>query len=142
MTVAGAVASVGLALAGLLHCVWVFSTWPLSSRDEYARVVVGVQDETRAPSASLTLTVALLLLMASYLVAARSDLTPYGGPAWITGVGVWVIAVVLLIRGTGGLVVSGFGLGNTPPEFARWDLRIYSPLCLILGVLAAACALD
>ncbi|CUU60576.1 Protein of unknown function (DUF3995) [Parafrankia irregularis] len=141
MTVAGAVAGVGLALAGFLHCVWVFSTWPLSSRDEYARVVVGVEDETRAPSAPLTLTVALLLLTASYLVAARSDLMPSGGPAWITDVGAWVIAVVLLIRGIGGLVVSGFGLGEMPPEFARWNLRIYSPLCLVLGVLATACAL-
>jgi hypothetical protein len=47
---------------------------------------------------------------------------------------------VLLARGSGGLVVSGLGIGAAPERFRRADLRIYSPLCLALGSAVALSA--
>ena len=46
---------------------------------------------------------------------------------WLTGIG-------LLLRGIGGLVFFHFlNLIIDPTEFKTWDLRLYSPLTIILG---------
>jgi hypothetical protein len=55
------------------------------------------------------------------------------GPSWAPVVGTAGVAAVLLLRGAGGLAVSS----RRSTEFARLDLRVYSPLCLTL---AASCA--
>ena len=49
-----------LVAVGALHVLWVFSPWPLRSREEFARRVVGVPPE-KLPSPGLTLAVAVLL---------------------------------------------------------------------------------
>ncbi|MEU4445587.1 DUF3995 domain-containing protein [Actinosynnema sp. NPDC050801] len=121
-----------LVLVGALHVLWIFSPWPLRSREEYARRVVGVPMD-RLPSAGLTLAVALALGLAAYLVIGRADLVGVPGPSWLPVVGTAGVAAVFLLRGAGGFVVSS----RRSTEFARLDLRVYSPLCVAL---AAACA--
>lgn len=121
-----------LVLVGALHVVWIFTPWPLRSREEFARRVVDVPPE-RLPSSGLTLAVAVLIGLAAYLVAGRGDLVGVPGPAWLSVVGTAGVAAVLLLRGARGLVVSS----RRSTEFARLDLRVYSPLCLAL---AACCA--
>lgn len=54
--------------------------------------------------------------------------------------GVWGVAGVLLLRGTAGLVSSS--LTRRPTDFTRWDLALYSPLCLTLGGLTAYLAVS
>ncbi|QFZ19087.1 DUF3995 domain-containing protein [Saccharothrix syringae] len=120
-----------LLLVGVLHVVWVFSPWPFRSREDFARRVVGVAVD-RAPSAGATVGVALLLGVAAYLVAARGGVVGAPGPAWLTVVGAGGVAAVLLLRGVAGFAVSS----RRGTEFARLDVRVYSPLCLAL---AAAC---
>ncbi len=44
---------------------------------------------------------------------------------------------VLAIRGAGGLAVSLLGLGDATQAFRHWDIRLYSPLCLLLAGLSA-----
>ncbi|MGW5054105.1 DUF3995 domain-containing protein [Actinokineospora sp. NPDC004072] len=135
MVVVAGIAAVALLLIALLHLVWLVSPWPLRSREELARRVVGVEPD-RLPSAGLTVVVAVLLVLAAYLVAARGGLVGAPGPDWLVAVGAGGVAVVLLARGVSGLVGSRGGR----TEFARWDLRLYSPLSLGLGALAAAVA--
>lgn len=136
---AGATAALGLGAAGALHTVWTFSPWPLGSRAEFARTVVGVA-ETDLPSAGLTATVAAALGSAAYLVAARARLVPQIGPRRLTRLGVGVIAGVLLLRGGAGIISSG--LASQPTDYTHWDLALYSPLCLALGGLAAYVAVS
>ncbi|GAB2967863.1 DUF3995 domain-containing protein [Saccharothrix stipae] len=121
-----------LVLVGALHVLWIFSPWPLRSREEYARLVVDVPPE-RLPSAGLTLVVALALGLAAYLVIGRADLVGVPGPSWLPVAGTAGVAAVFLLRGAGGFVVSS----RRSTEFARLDLRVYSPLCVVL---AASCA--
>ncbi|MFF4036849.1 DUF3995 domain-containing protein [Streptomyces sp. NPDC001816] len=129
MKMSGVVAALGLAAAGLMHVVWVFSPWPLASRADYARTVVGVA-EADLPSGPLTATVAALLFLAAYLVAARSTAAQ---PGWMIRTGPWVVAAALLGRGLVGVLVSGLDLTDVPSDYVLWDLRLYSPLCLLLG---------
>ncbi|MFJ5552312.1 DUF3995 domain-containing protein [Streptomyces sp. NPDC093225] len=138
--IAAGAAAVGLAAAGAFHAVWVFSPWPLASRAEYAAVVVGVT-EAQLPSGPLTTAVAGLLVAASWLVVtgARPG-HPLAGSRLVRA-GLWTVAGVLAVRGAGGLLVSALGLGEVPEEFRRWDLVLYSPLCVALGGLTAYLAL-
>ncbi|MFE0640560.1 DUF3995 domain-containing protein [Streptomyces sp. NPDC058877] len=130
--VAAGVAAAGLAAAGALHAVWTFSPWPLASRAEFAAVVVGVE-ESRLPSAQGTLVVAGLLGAGAWLVVTAARPTHRLAPSRLVRTGLWTVSGVLTARGLGGLLVSGFDLRDVPAEFQRWDLALYSPLCVALG---------
>ncbi|WP_128429465.1 DUF3995 domain-containing protein [Streptomyces cyaneus] len=131
---AGGTAAVGLGAVGALHGIWTFSPWPLAGRAEFARTVVGVA-EADLPTPELTAAVAAALSAAAYVIAVQADLVPKLGPHRLVRQGVWVVAGVLLLRGSMGLVSSA--LTSRPTDFTRWDLALYSPLCLALGGLAA-----
>lgn len=136
MSITGWVTAALLALVGALHVVWMFSPWPLVDRQAFARRVVGVEVD-RLPGRGATLVVAVLLFAAAYLVVARVGGAPPVGPVWVVHAGVATVAAVLLLRGAGGLVTST----RKDTEFARWDRRLYAPLCLVLGGLCLAVSL-
>jgi hypothetical protein len=54
--------------------------------------------------------------------------------------GVWGLSAVFLLRAVGNLRTFGFFKSITGTRFAQWDTRLYSPLCLLLAVLAAGVA--
>ncbi len=135
MTVLALLTAIVLLLVGALHVVWMFSPWPLRTREEFARRVVDVPVE-KLPTPSLTAVVALLLGVAGYLVVARAGLVTVVGPGWLPAVGTGGVAAVLALRGAGGLVMST----RRSTEFARLDRRYYSPLCLVLAVSCTAVA--
>ncbi|MER5942444.1 DUF3995 domain-containing protein [Streptomyces sp. NPDC001928] len=136
MKTAGRAAAIGLAAAGFMHVIWVFSPWPLASRSDYARIVVGVS-EADLPSAPLTAAAAAALLLAAYLVAARAGVSQAVLPGWMIRIGPWLVATVLLMRGLGGFLVSALDLIGAPAEYTHWDLQLYSPVCVLLGGLSA-----
>ena len=127
--------AVVLGALAVLHGIWAFSTWPLSSRARFAEVVVGV-DEQDLPSPAAVLGVAGLLALAAPLGPMRAGVVPPVGPEWVPRWGVRVLAAALLLRAAAGFVVSGFRCGDAPESFRRLDLAVYSPLCLTLGVAA------
>ncbi|MFE9636609.1 DUF3995 domain-containing protein [Streptomyces sp. NPDC006463] len=131
---AGGMAAVGLGTVGALHGIWTFSPWPLASRAEFARTVVGVT-EGDLPTPELTAAVAVALGAAAYVTAAQAGLFPRVRPRRLVRQSVWGVAGVLLLRGSIGLVSSA--LTSRPTAFTRWDLALYSPLCLALGGLTA-----
>jgi hypothetical protein len=128
-----------LAAIGALHVIWSVSPWPLADRESFARIVVGVPVD-RLPSPGLTLGVAGLLFAAAYLMAAGAAPALRVGPRWIQVSGVHVVASVLLLRGVGGPVSDLVDRGELPADFVRFDLAVYSPLCLVLGTAAAMVA--
>ena len=144
---AGVAATIGLAGAGALHALWASgSTWPAADAAELADVVVGRAREGTErrdgdtgppplPARAPTLAVAGLLGAASVLTAGASGLLPLPGRRSedLARLGARVASGVLLARGTGGLVVSSTGLVPTTERFRRWNLRLYSPLCVGLG---------
>lgn len=133
----GGIAAVGLAVVGLFHFLWAFSPWPLANWSDFALVVLGAPDAkvpALLPPASVA--VALGLLAAAYLVSARTALVSMAGPQWVYRFGVWAVAVIMLTRATLlGFIPSGLDLIGSPHVYIKWDLWLYSPVCLVLGVL-------
>ena len=133
----GVAGSLGV-LAGA-HTAWVFTSWPLPDRARFAETLVGVGPED-VPGAPAIIGVAALLAQAAVLVARCGATRPGHPPGRVVVVGTRVVAGVLLARAVGGFVVSGGRLGAAPETFRRLDLTVYSPLCLLLGLGAAAVA--
>ncbi len=55
-------------------------------------------------------------------------------------VGVWGLGLVFLLRAVGNLRTFGFFKIVKGTPFADWDTWLYSPLCLLLALLAAGLA--
>ena len=134
---AGAFAVIGLAGAAALHALWANgSPWPAASFDELADTVVGRRP---FPGRGATWTVTALLAAATVTTSARSGLVPFpGGPdTALVRAGSRAVAATLVARGAGGAAVSALGVDGSTPAFRRWNLAVYSPLCLALGAAAA-----
>jgi len=112
------------------------SPWPAASWDELADTVVGRRP---FPGQGPTWTVAALLATATLTTSVRSGLVPFPGgrEMVLVRIGSKAVAATLLARGAVGAVVSAFNVGATTPAFRRWNLAVYSPLCLALGAAAA-----
>jgi hypothetical protein len=131
----------GLAAAAALHAAWGFgSTWPAQTPRDLARLVVGGDT---FPSPSECAAVALLLTGAAGCVlinASRSPARPSSHGAdtrqlirRAARLGTQITAGALLLRGVGGVIVEVFALIPSTEQFRRWDLLLYSPLCIALG---------
>jgi len=126
-------ATIGLGAAAAVHAAWASgSTWPTDGPDELADLVVG---RPPFPSTRDTWVVAALLAGATVTVAAppsKGRLGPWHRRARAS------LAAVLFARGAAGLVGSATGLFSTSAAFRRWNLGLYSPLCLVLSACVAA----
>jgi hypothetical protein len=85
--------------------------------------------------------VALLLVVAAAVICGRAGL--FGTGAWSAycGFGSWCLAAVFFVRAVGDFRLCGFFKTVRSTAFAFWDTRLYSPLCLVLSLLAARVAL-
>lgn len=118
----GLAAGIALAATSALHGVWATrNPWPLPTRDRFAEVVMG-QGGFPPPAASATVAVGLA-------AAAASVARPRSGPRRLFGL---ATGVALAARGVMGLATYPVAKRSFP-DYARMDLRIYSPLCLALS---------
>lgn len=136
---AGGAAVGGLGALTALHAIWARgSTWPSADHDALAELVVGRRP---FPGSGLCWAVAGLLAGATAVSAAHADLLPVpgGGASPPVRRAAGVLVGGLVIRGATGIVASGLGLGGATPQYRRWDLALYSPLCLgLAGLLVLA----
>ncbi len=146
-------ATAGLGAAALVHAGWATGmSWPGENRDALADLVVGVRP---FPSAPLTLGVVGLIGLGIGLVRHESkevegrglrqldsnvETPPMTLPEPLVSRllrwSAWAVPAVLAARGVGGLVVSALEIGPAADVFRHWDLRFYSPLCLVLAAAA------
>jgi Protein of unknown function (DUF3995) len=88
-----------------------------------------------APTPLATLAVALALGVAALIVATRAGLwTASPLPAQLASWATWVLAAVFIGRAVGDFRLVGFSKRVRGSAFARWDTRLYSPLCAALGL--------
>ncbi len=88
-----------------------------------------------SPRVLETAVVAALLVVAATVVVNAVGFVSLPLPAWTTRVGVWVLATSLFLRAVGEFRYVGFFKRVRGTRFARWDSRLYSPLCLVLAAL-------
>ncbi|MER7111687.1 DUF3995 domain-containing protein [Streptomyces sp. NPDC000229] len=130
---------VGLAIVltaiGVLHFVWAFSPWPFKDAVTFTRTIGGGDDGVM-PSAQSAIAVGLALIGGAVLTLMVNESLPGLGPVWLRLVGMYVLTAVLLARGLGGYFMNS----GAAVEFQRWNSVLYSPLCVVLGVLGGVVA--
>lgn len=130
--VGGATGAV-LALLGGLHMAWAATTWPFASEAEAARHLLGQESWVPGP---VTLAMGGCLVGSAHLVLMVSGLWRPLCADWVYRLGVWGLAAALLARGFGGPLLNS----GAAEEFVRWNWRLYSPLCVVLGACVLALA--
>ncbi|MEG3659340.1 DUF3995 domain-containing protein [Arenibacter palladensis] len=65
----------------------------------------------------------------------KSGLMEYNIPAWIMKYGSWIIPIIFLLRAIGEFRYVGFFKSIKKTEFGKWDTKLFSPLCLAIGIL-------
>jgi len=119
-----------LLAVSMVHLMWAFgSTWPVSDPQTLARTVVGAKDIQRMPSRLMTGLVAIAVLAAGIWALAMTD--PSDSPILTWG-GV-ALALVFVGRGIAGFTRAWRAMVPEEP-FATFDRKLYSPLCLAIGV--------
>jgi len=99
-------AAIGLMVAAGVHIYWAAGgTWPGADRSDLARKVVGSTDEF--PSTALTLGVAVLLVAGGIVVGGATGVWTLPISDTLVTAASWVVAVVLVVRGLAGLILSG-----------------------------------
>lgn len=140
------VAGTGLTGIAAIHALWASgSPWPAASRDELADLIVGSRP---FPSSAMTVGVVIIigigtgtvLVESRRMTRADTTSTANSAPPGIAGrairLGALFVPAAMALRGVVGFAMSGLELGQEPDLYRRWDLRIYSPLCLALAIVA------
>ena len=65
----------------------------------------------------------------------ESGLIEYNLPEWIIKYGSWIIPIIFLLRAVGEFKYVGFFKSVRKTEFGKLDTKLFSPLCLIIGIL-------
>ncbi|MCG7408740.1 DUF3995 domain-containing protein [Paenibacillus sp. ACRRX] len=123
--------SVSCVLLGLsvLHVYWMLGgRWGIEA-------VIPVRGNKRlfTPGKIGTLGVAAMLAFAAAIIMGIGGLTEPLLPGWVYQWGGWVIFGVFLLRAIGEFRWVGFFKTEKGTLFARWDTRVFSPLCFLLA---------
>ena len=119
-----------LILLALLHVRWAFG-----GHAEGA-AVPSRPDGTPLfrPGPLASLSVASALALAAALVLARGDLLPAFASPRVIGLGTWGIALAFAARAVGEFRYVGLFRRVRDTPFAKWDARLFTPLCAVLAV--------
>ncbi|MBU1286280.1 MAG: DUF3995 domain-containing protein [Alphaproteobacteria bacterium] len=123
-----------LGLIGLVHFAWAFgATFPYANRQALARAVVGRRGITQMPSMTASLFVAMCILAAAAWAALLGRLVILPISPWLLMAGGLVLAAIFLFRGIIG-VMPAFERALPEQPFLTLNRRIYSPLCVLIGL--------
>ena len=113
------------------HLLWTVGlTWPIRTEKLLAQSVVGTAGVERMPPKRRSLAIAIGTVAAGVIALALAD--PEGGGLAISLIG-FLCGAVFLGRGAAGYTARF--IAHTPDPIFRYnDRRVYSPLCLALGV--------
>jgi hypothetical protein len=124
---AAGLTAVLIAIAAL-HAYWgTGGLWPEKTAADLARAVVG-DGRTRMPPPWSCFAVAVVLLVAAALPWALLA-EPHSQPVLVVGI---VVAAIFFMRGMAGYSPR-WRQRFTAEPFATWDIRLYSPLCMLIA---------
>jgi hypothetical protein len=142
---AGAMTDVVAVLAALvflglavLHLAWAAgSPWPARTAAELHALVVGGKPRSAMPPAWASVGVAIVLALFAGGGLAVRGLVPAPAPD-VVRILTWIAAGIVVARGVGGFVEPWLRPNAATQPFARWNRRLYSPLCLVLAAALVA----
>ena len=127
--------AVAVVLAGLatLHVYWaVGGRWGVTA----AIPTLADRQALFAPHPAATLLVAAALVVGAWLVLSSARILPAAIPAQLIRSGTALLSLVFIMRAIGEFRYVGFFKRVRGTTFARWDTRLHSPLCLVIGIAA------
>lgn len=83
-----------------------------------------------------TLIVALGLLGFGLFVLIKSGFIQFRIPEWFMDYGMWIITAIFFLRAIGEFRYVGFFKRIKGTHFAEMDTKLFSPLCLVIALLA------
>ena len=134
--------SFGLLIAAIFVLLSLFHLyWAAGGSFGSAVTVPGTGDRRLFhPSPVGTMLVALALLLAMFTILGKLRLWGASFPQWIFYWGTWGIAFVFLLRAVGEFKYIGFFKRIRDTRFAQWDTCLFSPLCLLISIIACLVA--
>lgn len=75
------------------------------------------------------------LLAFGFFYLIKSGIISYVLPEWIMNYSGWIIPIIFLLRAIGEFKYVGFFKSVKTTEFGKIDTKLFSPLCLIIGIL-------
>lgn len=82
-----------------------------------------------------TLIVGLILVLFGLIYLIKSGLINVQVPNWVTNYGYWFIPSIFILRAIGEFNYVGFFKKIKDTEFANADSKIFTPLCIGIGVI-------
>ena len=117
----------------LLHFSWVLgSKWGFDKALPTTPEGVKVLNPTKFDSAMVA--IGLLLFGAFYVI--KGNFVSISIPSYMLTYAGWAIGAIFLLRSIGDFKYVGFFKSITGTDFAKMDTMFYSPLCLVLAIIA------
>lgn len=117
---------------GAFHFYWFFGgIWGLKK-------VIPTKDSNRSTLAIpklATLCVGLVLVSFGLIYLLKTGFFGIHIPDWLKTFGYWLIPAIFILRAIGEFNYVGFFKKIKNTEFAKADSRIFSPLCLAIGIM-------
>ncbi|HYY58622.1 MAG TPA: DUF3995 domain-containing protein [Pyrinomonadaceae bacterium] len=128
----GILLAVVFVVLGLLHLYWAAGGRLASG------VTVPVVGGRRPfnPSPAGTVLVAVAFLIATFIILGRVGKLGDAIPVLVFRLGTLCISVIFLLRAVGEFRLVGFFKRVRDTPFAYWDTWLFSPLCLVIAVIA------
>ena len=117
---------------GFIHLYWLFGgKWGLE------KVIPTKDNQTSTLSIPkfATLIVALVLLLFGLIYLVKSGLINVQIPNLVTKYGYWIIPSVFILRAIGDFKYVGFFKKIKTTPFGKSDSKLFSPLCLAIGLM-------
>ncbi|WP_369395182.1 DUF3995 domain-containing protein [Streptomyces sp. CG1] len=131
------VLTAGLVAVGVLHFIWAVTPWPFKDKVAFTKALLGNASGTMPPPA-LSALVAVALLGGGVVTLMTVGTIPSVGPDWLCVAGSYGLTLVMLGRGIGGYFLNS----GAASEFQRLNSKVYSPLCIALGLMSVAVAIS
>ena len=119
-------------ILGGFHFYWLFGgTWGLKK----AIPTKTNKTSTMSIPKLATLIVGLILISFGLVYLIKSGLTNVQVPTLVENYGYWLIPSIFILRAIGEFNYVGFFKKIKDTEFGKADSKIFSPLCLIIGII-------
>ena len=118
-------------ILGIIHFYWAIGgEWGLKN-------VIPTKNENLEfrPSSFATLMVGVISAILAGFYMNQTDIVLFKLPKWTNSI-LWITPSIFLIRAIGEFKYVGFFKSIKSTLFAKWDSKLYSPLCLIASVIS------
>ncbi|WP_152286638.1 DUF3995 domain-containing protein [Flavicella marina] len=119
-------------ILGVFHLYWLFGgVWGIKK-------VIPIRNKelnTISIPKTATLLVSFILFSFGLIYFIKSGIFYIIAPNWITNYAYWIIPFIFILRAIGEFNYVGFFKKIKNTEFSKADSKIFSPLCLLIGII-------